>query len=366
MLKAYKYRIYPNNNQKEQINKTFGCCRFVYNTLLAYRIKQYNDNGFSISKIDCNNYCNRVLKNEYLWLKEVDKFALTNSIYNMDNAFSNFFKGNCKYPKFKKKKDIFKSYTTNYTNNNIVVDFDNNKIKLPKLKLIKSSVHRKFNDFIKNATITKTPTGKYYVSILVDTNIDTLATTDKKIGIDLGIKDLVITSNGKVYENKKTFSKLKKKLIMYQRRLSKKKKGSNNFNKTKQKLALIHEKIHNTRCDYLHKISREIVNENQVIITEDLQIKNMVKNHNLSSSIMDASWNILINQLKYKSQWYGRKYITVDKFYASSQICSNCGYKNSNTKNLSIRVWNCPNCNIQHNRDVNAAINILQQGLQLT
>ena len=360
MLKAYKYRIYPNNIQKEQINKTFGCCRFVYNALLAYRIKQYNDNSASMSRIDCNNYCNRVLKNKYLWLKEVDKFALTNSIYNMDNAFSNFFKGNCKYPKFKKKKDIFKSYTTNYTNNNIVVDFDNNKIKLPKLKLIKSSVHRKFNGSILNATISKTPTGKYYVSILVDTNIDTLPITDKKIGIDL-----VITSNGKIYENKKIFSKLKEKLIMYQRRLSKKKKGSNNFKKIKQKLALIHEKIHNTRCDYLHKISHEIINENQVIITEDLQIKNMVKNHNLSSSIIDASWSILINQLKYKSKWYGRNYITVDKFYASSQICSNCGYKNSNTKDLSIRVWNCPNCNIHHNRDINAAINILQHGLQL-
>ena len=152
---------------------------------------------------------------------------------------------------------------------------------------------------------------------------------------------------------------------MYQRKLSKKKKGSNNYYKAKQKLALIYEKIHNIRYDYLHKISHEIISENQVIITEDLQIKNMVKNHNLSSSIIDASWNILLNQLKYKSEWYGRNYITVDKFYSSSQICSNCGYKNSNIKNLSIRDWDCPNCNKHHDRDVNAAINILQQGLQL-
>ena len=365
MLKAYKYRIYPNSIQKEQINKTFGCCRFIYNKLLAYRIEQYNNNGTNMSKIDCNNYCNRVLKNEYLWLKEVDKFALTNSIYNMDNAYNNFFKGNCKYPKFKKKKDYFKSYTTNYTNNNIVIDFDNNRIKLPKLKLLKASIHRKFNGIIKNATISQTPTGKYYLSVLVDTNIDTLPYTSKRIGIDLGIKDLVITSDGKIYENKKVFNKLKKKMVIYQRRLYKKKKGSNNYNKAKQKLALIHEKIHNTRCDYLHKISHEIINENQVIITEDLQIKNMVKNHNLSSSIIDASLNILINQLKYKSQCYGRTYISVDKFYASSQICSNCGYKNCDTKKLSIRVWECPNCNTYHNRDINATINILHRGLQI-
>ena len=365
MLKTYKYRIYPSDIQKEQINKTFGCCRFVYNTLLSYRIEQYKNNGISMSKIDCNNYCNRVLKKEYSWLKEVDKFALTNSIYNMDNAFNNFFKGNCKYPKFKSKHGNYKSYTTNYTNNNIVVDFKNNRIKLPKLKLLKASIHRKFNGIIKNATISQTPTGKYYISILVDTNINILPNTDKKVGIDLGLKDLVITSDGKVYSNIKIFNKLKKKLVMYQRILSKKKKGSNNYYKAKQRLALIHEKIHNTRCDYLHKISHEIINENQVIITEDLQIKNMVKNHNLSSSIIDASWNILLNQLKYKSEWYGRKYITVDKFYSSSQICSNCGYKNSNVKDLSIRVWDCPNCNKHHDRDINAAINILQQGLQL-
>ena len=366
MLKAYKYRIYPNNLQKEQINKTFGCVRFVYNNVLAYKKEVYEKEHKTLTKLDLNNYCNRELKIKYEWLREIDKFALTNSVYNVDKAYNNFFKVKGGYPKFKSKKSSTKSYTTNYTNENINVDFDNNKIKLPKLKQVKAKVHRKFNGIIKSAIVFMNLSGKYYVSILVETSEVTIKSVlEKEIGIDLGIKDLCITSNGDRYENPKTIKKYEKKLKRIQRNLSRKEKGSNNFKKLKQRLAKVHEKIKDIRIDYLHKVSYKIVNENQVIVSETLQVKNMMKNHALASSISDVSWYELTRQLAYKSNWYGRKYIKIDTFYASSQICNVCGYKNTDMKNLHIRNWKCPNCDTNHDRDVNAAKNILQEGLRL-
>ena len=302
-----------------------------------------------------------------LKLKEIsyiDKFALTNAIYNMDAAYQKFFKEHAGYPKFKSKHDNHKSYTTNFTNGNIAVDFETGKIKLPKLKAVKARLHREYSGQIKSATVSQVSSGEYYVSILVETEHKELAHTNHNIGIDLGIKDLCITSDGKVYENLKIIKKYEKQLVKLQRQLSHKGKRSKNYYKTKKKIALCHEKIRNIRKDYLHKVSHEIISENQVIVSENLQIKNMVKNHHLAKAISDVSWYELTRQLEYKAKWNGRKYIKIDTFYASSQLCSVCGYQNPDTKDLSVRTWICPKCGAEHDRDINAAKNILTEGLR--
>lgn len=370
VIKAYKYRIYPTKEQEIQLSKTFGSCRFVYNQMLAKKIELYKNDKISWSKFDCVNYCTRVLKKEYPWLKEVDKFSLANSIWNLDSAYKNFFreikKGNKNqgFPKFKSKKNHYYSYKTNFTNNNIKVDFENNKIQLPKLKKIEAKLHRKFNGKIFNATISKTPSGKYYVSIDVEVEHENLPKVNKAIGLDLGIKDLLITSNGEVFNNKKLTDKYEKQLVKLQRQQAKMINGSNNFKKQSKKIARLHERVTNIRKDNLHKISSQIIKDNQLIFSEDLNIKDMVKNHNYSKKIYDMGWYELTRELTYKSEWYGRIYKKVDRYYPSSQLCSICGYKNAEIKNLKIRFWECPKCHTEHDRDKNASINILNEGLK--
>ena len=365
MFKAYKYRLYPNKQQIKQIQKTFGCCRFVYNQTLAYRKEIHETKKESMNKTSCNNYVNQVLKKEYEWLKEVDKFALTNAIYNMDSAYQKFFKEHTGFPKFKSKRDNKKSYSTNFTNNNIEVSFENDRIKLPKLKWTKVKFHREFTGKIKSATISQVSSGKYFVSILVETEHIPIESTGCMIGIDLGIKDLLITSDGEKFDNIRITKRYEGRLAKEQRKLSHKVKGSKNWNKQRIKVARIHEKIRNTRIDNLHKISHKLISENQVIVSEDLSVSNMVKNHNLAKAISDCGWYELTRQISYKSDWNNRQHIKIGRFTKSSQPCNICGYINKNTKDLSVREWICPQCGTIHDRDINAAINILNEGLRL-
>lgn len=365
MLKAYKYRIYPNKEQQKLIQKTFGCCRFVYNQTLAYRKELYETKKEYMSKFDCNNYVTRILRKRYEWLQDVDKFSLTNAVFDMDSAYQKFFKEHTGYPKFKSKRNNKKSYKTNYTNRNIEVSFENNKIKLPKLKWIKAKIHRVFTGKIKSATVSQVPSGKYFVSILVDTEYIPMKENDNSVGIDLGIKDLLITSDGEKFDNIRTTKKYENKLTKEQRKFSHKVKGSKNWNKQRIKVAKIHEKIHNTRIDNLHKISHKLVNENQVIVSEDLAVSDMIKNHNLAKAISDCGWYELTRQLTYKAEWNGRTYIKIGRYVPSSQTCNVCGYVNKDTKDLSVREWTCPECGTVHDRDVNAAINILNEGMRM-
>ena len=336
----------------------------MYNQTLVYRKNLYETKKESMSKIDCNNYVNQTLKQDNAWLKEVDKFALTNAVYSMDNAYQRFFKLHAGYPKFRSKHNHRKSYTTCITGTNIKVLFDQDKIQLPKLKRIRARLSRPFYGQIKNATVSQTPSGKYFVSILVETKHEKLSSTGGMIGIDLGIKDLLITSDGQKYDNKRIIKKYEDKLIRAQRSLSRKVKGSNSYNKQRVKVARIHEKIHNVRIDYLHKITHKLINENQVIVSEDLAVSNMMQNHNLAKAISDCGWYELTRQLAYKAEWNNRQYIKIGRFVASSQMCHVCGYVNPETKDLSVRKWICPQCKTIHDRDVNAAINILNEGIK--
>lgn len=361
ILKAYKYRLYPNKEQEIYINKNIGCCRFVYNYFLSKRIEYYKENKKGLTY---NNNANELtkLKNELLWLKEIESTSLQQSLKDLDKAYKSFFTGNG-YPKFKSKKNNKQSYRCQCVNNNIKI-VCKNKIKLPKLGIVKFKQHRTFDGKIKNVTISKTKTNKYYISILVEQEIQELPKNEFAIGIDLGLTDFAITSDGIKYANPRYLKKSLNKLAIEQRKLSRKKKGSKNRNKQRIKVARLHEKISNQRKDFLHKLSYELINENQVICLEDLQVKEVQQNKYLSQSVSDVGWYEFRRQLEYKSKWYGRTIVIINKWYPSSQICSNCG-ENTGKKTLNIREFTCPYCGKHHDRDINASINILNEGLRL-
>lgn len=370
---GYKFRIYPTKEQEILFAKTFGCTRYIYNYFLNLRNTQYSENHIILSRYDCIKLIPPMKScEETIWLKEVDSIALQSSVEYLDEGFKRFFEDIKKpknqrrgvgKPKFKSKHGE-QSYTTKNVNNSIrIID---NMVLLPKIGMVKFDNHREVYGIIKRATITKTKSGKYYVSLTCD-NVEYSKhdSTGALVGIDLGLDSFITTSDGQKIEPQKYYRKAEKRLKRLQRKMSRKPKGSKNREKSRVELAKQSEKVANKRNDFQHKLSRDLVNTYDVICLEDLNIKGMQKNHKIAKSIQDAGWSSFISKLAYKADFEDKLIIKVDRFFPSSQLCSNCGYKNAEVKDTIIRKWECPQCGTKHDRDINASINVLNEGIRL-
>ncbi len=370
MQKAFKVTLTPDRKQEVLINKTIGCARYVYNRFLALKKELYASEGKTLNYNACSQQLT-ILKKEIEWLKEVDKFALQNSLKNLETAYKNFFadlkkiksKKGVGFPKFKKKHGCKQSYKTNLTNGNIQVI--ENRLKLPKLGWVKFYNSQDIEGKLVNVTVTRTSSGRYIASILCETEIEKYSQVAQNIGLDLGIKSYLVTNNAEVVDNPKYYRTQQGKLRKAHKKLSRSVKGSSNRVKAKIKLARTYERITNLRDDFLHKLSTRLIKENSIICIEDLRVANMVKNHKLALSISDASWTKFITMLEYKALWHDRVLQKVGTFYPSSQTCNHCGFINPLLRDLKLREWSCPSCNSYNLRDKNAALNILSEGLRL-